>query len=276
MNRIFHKNLIILLTGIVALLLACSKSSESNGKESEDTKFYTYSVINEYPHDSTAYTQGLIYVNSMLYEGTGQDEHSSLRCVDLETGTVLQTRSLPSKNTGFYFGEGITLLGDKIFQLTWLSQVGFIYDCVTFDSLGQFDYDDEGWGLTYDGSHFIMSDGHSILYFRDTATFAIIGTIQVHDSAGAIPSLNELEYINGEIYANVYQTNSIVRISPSTGFVTGWIDLSGIIDWYPGIGVLNGIAYDKENDRLFVTGKNWPKLFEIELISTEEVDSGKY
>ncbi|RKX26338.1 MAG: glutaminyl-peptide cyclotransferase [Candidatus Zixiibacteriota bacterium] len=269
-NFTSRKSLIVLILAI-ALSLACSRSSESdsNNKEPEITRFYTYSVINEYPHDNAAYTQGLVYVDGVLYEGTGSYEQSSLRRVDLETGAVLQSRSLPSKNAGFYFGEGIDVLGEKIFQLTWLSRVGFVYDRITFDSLDYFGYNTQGWGLTHDSSQFIMSDGSSILYFRDTSTFAISRTIQVHDSIRSIGNLNELEYINGEIYANVYQTDRIVRISPSTGFVTGWINLAGIIEWYSGIGVLNGIAYDSENDRLFVTGKNWPKLFEIELVEQQ-------
>jgi len=266
MKSTLSYTLIFLLAVAVAPLSNCSKSTGQKETEPEVTQHYTFRVVNEYPHDNNAYTQGLVYIDSTLYEGTGLRAHSSLRRVQLETGTVLQIRNLPTGVNGDYFGEGVSVLGDRIFQLTWLSKVGFIYDRTTFDSLGQFEYTTQGWGLTHDDSQFIMSDGTSTLYFWDTATLEITRTVAVHDTSGAVSRLNELEYINGEIYANVYQTNRIVRISPTTGFVTGSIDLTGIIEWTPGMDVLNGIAYDSVNDRIFVTGKNWPKLFEIELV----------
>ncbi|MBU8934546.1 MAG: glutaminyl-peptide cyclotransferase [candidate division Zixibacteria bacterium] len=244
---------------------SCSESTGPKENEPEITRYYTYRVVTEYPHDAAAFTQGLAYVDSTLYEGTGKFGHSSLRRVELETGAVEVMINLSAQ----YFGEGITVLGDRIFQLTWQSNVGFIYDRTTLDSLGQFEYSTSGWGLTHDGSRFIMSDGSATLYFRDTTTFDVIKTISVHDSSGAVSLLNELEFINGQIYANIWMANRIVRISPSTGFVTGSIDLTGIIEWTSGMDVLNGIAYDSKNDRLFITGKNWPKLFEIELVEVE-------
>lgn len=249
----------------VAFISSCSESTGPKENEPEITRYYTYRVVTEYPHDAAAFTQGLAYVDSTLYEGTGKFGHSSLRRVELETGAVEVMINLSAQ----YFGEGITVLGDRIFQLTWQSNVGFIYDRTTLDSLGQFEYSTSGWGLTHDGSRFIMSDGSATLYFRDTTTFDVIKTISVHDSSGAVSLLNELEFINGQIYANIWMANRIVRISPSTGFVTGSIDLTGIIEWTSGMDVLNGIAYDSKNDRLFITGKNWPKLFEIELVEVE-------
>lgn len=226
---------------------------------------YTYTVVNTYPHDPQAFTQGLIYVDGVLYEGTGLYGQSSLRRVDLETGSVLQRYDLPAQ----FFGEGITLAGDRIIQLTWQSNVGFVYDKDSFELLGEFQYPTEGWGITHDGARLIMSDGTANLYFRDPETFAEIGRVTVQDDSGPVVRLNELEYIDGEVYANIWQTDRIARIDPQTGRVTAWIDLTGLLsaeDRQEPVDVLNGIAYDAANDRLFVTGKLWPKLFEIELI----------
>lgn len=226
---------------------------------------YGYRVVNTYPHDTTAFTQGLVYEDGILYEGTGQYGQSTLRRVDLETGEVLQVHQLPAN----FFGEGIALYGDEIFQLTWRSEVGFVYDKSTFELLREFNYPTEGWGLTHNGRCLIMSDGTDVIYFRDPESFAEIGRLHVYDNNGSVTRLNELEYIQGEIYANVWQTDRIARISPDTGQVTGWIDLSELLNSVSvttTVDVLNGIAYDAQADRLFVTGKLWPALFEIELI----------
>ena len=189
--------------------------------------------------------------------------------MSLETCYVIQ--SAPLYDT--FFGEGITVVGDRIFQLTWQSNVGFIYDRESFDRIGEFAYPTEGWGLTYDGQHLIMSDGSSTIYRRDVETLAEVERIEVTDQGKPVVRLNELEMVNGEIWANVWQTDRIARIDPETGVVVGWIDLSGLLPAEERIGadaVLNGIAYDAENDRVFVTGKNWPKLFEIEIVPADQ------
>lgn len=233
----------------------------------ELTPTYTYEILNTYPHDPAAFTQGLIYLDGELYEGTGLYGQSSLRQVDLETGTVLENSPIAAE----YFGEGITIFDGKIYQLTWQNQTGFIYDQDSFELTGTFSYPTEGWGLTHDGSQLIMSDGTNNLYFLDPDTLEVNGRIPVQDQGTPIVRLNELEYINGEIYANIWQTNKIVRINPETGLVTAWIDLTGLLppeSLTQHADVLNGIAYDSENGRLFVTGKLWPLLFEIKLIET--------
>ena len=229
---------------------------------------FTYKVINAYPHDRNAFTQGLVFENGVLYEGTGLRGRSTLRRVELASGDVLQIRKLPDR----LFGEGITIFGERIIQLTWQAGVGFVYDKSSFELLEEFNYPTEGWGLTHDGEHLIMSDGTSTLRFLDPETFDEIGRIEVRDKDGPVTRLNELEYVQGEIYANVWQTARIARIAPDTGDVIGWIELAGLLspeDRGEPVGVLNGIAYDAENDRLFVTGKLWPRLFEIELVSLE-------
>jgi glutamine cyclotransferase len=200
----------------------------------------------------------------VLLEGTGLNGRSSLRRVVLETGAVQQIYQLPDE----YFGEGITLFGDRIYQLTWQSNTAFVYDKQSFRFLGRFSYPTEGWGLTHDGRRLIMSDGSATLFFRDPETFAETGRIDVFDENGPVTRLNELEYVRGEIWANVWQTDRVARIAPETGQVLGWIDLSGLLqpeDLAQSVDVLNGIAYDPQGDRLFVTGKLWPKLFEIRL-----------
>lgn len=233
---------------------------------SEAAPVYSYRVVNVYPHDRGAWTQGLVYENGALYEGTGRRGESSLRRVELETGEVLQFLALPER----YFGEGITVYGDEIFQLTWKSQVGFVYDRDSFELQRIFIYPTEGWGLTHDGQRLIMSDGTSTLHFLDPETLEETGQVQVHYGGRPVPALNELEYVQGEVYANVWKTNVVVRIDPQTGRVRDLINLAGLLepeDHAEPVGVLNGIAYDAENDRLFVTGKLWPKLFEIELVA---------
>jgi glutamine cyclotransferase len=223
-----------------------------------------YRVVNEFPHDATAYTQGLVIEDdlSSLLEGTGRD--SSLRRVDLQTGTVEQIYALPDN----YFGEGITLFEDKIYQLTWRSEIGFIYDSETFEQIAEFYYPHEGWGLTHNGTHLIVSDGTETIRFWDPATLEEVRRIEVKGVNGPVTQLNELEYVNGEIWANVWHTDLIARISPEDGRILGWIDLAGILD--PQMrpdseAVLNGIAYNDVSGRLFVTGKYWPVLFEIKI-----------
>jgi glutaminyl-peptide cyclotransferase len=224
-----------------------------------------YRVVKTYPHDRSAFTQGLEYRDGFLYEGTGMIGRSSLRKVDLGTGRVLQKYDLPQP----YFGEGITVLNQQIVELTWQSQTGFIYDKPTFRVLRSFNYSGEGWGLTNDGKQIYMSDGSAQIRVWDPATMKEIRRITVKDGATPITLLNELEWVKGEIYANVWQTDRIARISPADGKVLGWIDLNGILarsERPEADAVLNGIAYDAATDRLFVTGKLWPKIFEIKLV----------
>jgi glutamine cyclotransferase len=226
---------------------------------------YGYRVVKSYPHDRGAYTEGLQYVDGALYESTGRNGASDLRRVVLGTGEVQQRCTLPD----VYFGEGVTVLGDKIYQLTWQNHVGYVYDKTSFTLQRSFTYPSEGWGLTHDGQRLIMSDGTATIHFLDPARLEETGHIDVHDDLGPVVRLNELEYVRGEIYANVWQTDWIVRIDPQTGTVLGWIDLGGLLsaeDRQQKVGELNGIAYDAARDRLFVTGKLWPKVFEIELV----------
>ncbi len=221
-----------------------------------------YEVIKAYPHDGTAFTQGLIYVDGTLYESTGLNGQSSIRKVDLATGKVLQKQSVDPA----HFAEGLTEWDGKLIQLTWQSGIGFIYDRATLRLKGTFNYSGEGWGLTHDGNRLILSDGSANLRFLNPDSFREIGRVVVRDHGAPVQDLNELEFVKGEVYANVWHTNRIARISPATGEVLGWIDLSGLISQRllpHSEAVLNGIAYDSANDRLFVTGKLWPKLFEI-------------
>jgi glutamine cyclotransferase len=224
---------------------------------------FGYTVVRSYPHDRDAFTQGLQYVDGELYEGTGLSGRSSIRKVNLETGAVLQKRDVAEP----YFGEGITVWRSQIVQLTWQSGVAFVYDRRTFAPLRTFRYRGEGWGLTHDGTSLIMSDGSDVLRVLDPATFEIRRRIRVTASGRPVPQLNELEYVNGEVFANVWQTDRVARIDPKTGHVTGWIDFSGLLTprERAGTDVLNGIAYDAARERLFVTGKLWPKLFEVRL-----------
>lgn len=229
------------------------------------TPRYTYEVVKIFPHDPSAFTQGLLFDEGILYESTGLNGYSSIRRVDLESGKVLALVPLPET----FFGEGIAIVDQKLYQLTWQEQTGFIYDKETFALQQQFSYPTQGWGITFDGNRLIMSDGTPRLYFWDPETVTQVGAIDVYDENGPVAALNELEYINGEIFANIWQTDQIARIDPITGAVTGWIDLTGLLppeDRTPAADVLNGIAYLPEGNRLFVTGKRWPKLFEIRLL----------
>lgn len=225
---------------------------------------YDYEVIATYPHDPAAFTQGLQYVDGVLYEGTGLYGRSSIRRVDLESGEVEQQVNIPDQ----YFGEGIYVLDDRLYQLTWKSRIGFLYDLESFEAIGQFSYPTEGWGLTYDGQDLLMSDGSATIFRRDPATFAEVGRFTALERDEPVNLLNELEYIEGDLWANVWQTNEIVIIDPANGEVTARVDLSGLLSGEAAVGadVLNGIAYDDENDRIFVTGKFWPTLFEIQVV----------
>jgi glutamine cyclotransferase len=225
-----------------------------------------YEIVHTYPHDPKAFTQGLIYIGSHLYESTGRNGKSSLRMVDLASGQVLQKHDLP----GEYFGEGLTDWESNLIQLTWTTHIGFVYDRFSFSVLRTFSFEGEGWGLTHDERNLILSDGTAYLRFLDPNSFRVVRKLKVTDDNGhAVDNLNELEYVHGGIYANIWHSDEIVRISPRTGKLLGRIDLSGILDkrdLNDSDAVLNGIAYDKAGDRLFVTGKLWPKLFEIRVI----------
>lgn len=228
------------------------------------TPEYTFTVVHVFPHDTSAYTQGLAYRDGFLYEGTGRNGQSSLRKVRLETGEVLQQVNLEPE----YFGEGITIIQDKVFQLTWQSKVGFVYDVNSFRLLKTFSYSGEGWGLATDGRDLFLSDGTAEIRVLDPVSFKEKRRLKVRDGSTAIDQLNELEFVEGQIFANVWHSNRIARISPQTGEVVGWIDLSGILSSVYRLepeAVLNGIAYDPAGKRLFVTGKLWPKIFEITL-----------
>jgi glutaminyl-peptide cyclotransferase len=225
---------------------------------------YGFRVVKTYPHDRSAFTQGLEYRDGFLYEGTGQVGRSTLRKVKLETGQVLQSFDLPQP----FFGEGITVMPQQILQLTWQSQTGFIYDKTNFRVVKSFSYSGEGWGMTNDGKQIYMSDGTAQIRVWDPASLKEIKRINVSDMGKPVTQLNELEFVRGEIWANVWQTDRIARISPGDGRVLGWIDLTDILpkaERSNSDAVLNGIAYDAATDRIFVTGKLWPKLFEIKL-----------
>jgi len=249
---------------LFALVLAMAPIGFSY-REEPAAPVYTYKVVNTYPHDPRAFTQGLVYRDGVLYESTGLRGRSSLRRVELESGRVLEKRPLLPA----FFAEGIAVLDDRIFQLTWTSGVGFVYDRESMKLSREFRYGIEGWGMTHDGKNLVVSDGSEYLYYWDPESFQQTKRLTVLDGHTRVKNLNELEYIDGEIFANVWMSEKIARISPETGRVLAWIDLSGLLP--PALrhgseDVLNGIAYDKKGRRLFVTGKLWPKLFEIELI----------
>ena len=247
--------------GLALLILLMSTGSGLPASQRKGAPVAGYDVVRSYPHDPQAFTQGLVFADGFLYEGTGQHGRSGIRKVKLETGEVLQVQPLESR----HFGEGIAIVGNELIQLTWQSNVGFVYDRSTFQRIRTFSYRGEGWGLAYDGTRLAMSDGTATIRFLDPKTLKETGRLRVHDAGRPVSQLNELEFVKGEIYANVWQSHQIARISPKTGEVLGWIDLTGLLTprEAAGVDVLNGIAYDAANDRLFVTGKLWPKLFEI-------------
>ncbi len=257
------------LAGAVAAGALAAGTLAAGASAEAAVALYGYQVVHTYPHDPAAFTEGLFYLNGYLYESTGLEQHSSIRKVRLETGEVLQQYTVPAQ----YFGEGIVNWGNHLIGLTWRSHVGFVYDLKSFKPLRQFHYEGEGWALTQDGVQILMSDGTSEIRVLNPQTLLPTGRIQVSLDGKPINNLNELEWVKGEIYANVWQTNWILRIDPHDGHVVGAIDLAGLLaraDVIPGqTDVLNGIAYDAKGDRLFVTGKNWPKLFEIRLLKRE-------
>ena len=252
--------------GTIGFLSQPSPRAARPGQAAEAVPVYGYTVVRSYPHDPGAFTQGLILRNGFFYEGTGLNKRSSLRKVKVETGEVVQNKPLSDE----YFGEGITDWKGSLVQLTWQSEIGFVYDLQSFERTKTFTYTGEGWGLTHDDTRLIMSDGTPQLRFIDPATMKETGRVTVRDGRGPVQHLNELEYVKGEVFANVWQTDRIARISPKDGRVTGWIDLSGLLPPaerdVAGGAVLNGIAYDAAADRLFVTGKLWPRVFEIRLV----------
>lgn len=252
----------LLLTSLFLAVLACNANAQTKIPE------YSYTIVHTYPHDGAAFTEGLFYLDGFLYEGTGLPGKSSIRRVNLETGRVLQERPLPEP----YFGEGIVAWKDRLIELTYTTQVGFIYNLHTFALLGTFHYPGEGWSMTQDGKRIIMDDGTPTLRYWNPETLKEVGRLNVTANGKPVENLNELEWVNGEIYANIWHTNRIARINARTGNVIGWIDLTDLLpradqlDGPEGAEqVLNGIAYDPKHDRLFVTGKYWPKLLEIRL-----------
>jgi glutamine cyclotransferase len=249
---------------ILAGIFACSNSSPA-GQAADAVPLYSYQVVNSWPHDAEAYTQGLVFHDGTLFESTGLRGSSSLRRVELKSGKVKKKLEVARP----FFAEGMTIFHDKIYQLTWQEQKGFVYDLKKFKPDGEFAYEGEGWGLTHDNQSLILSDGTNRIRFLDPTSFQVQRTISVYDNGQPLAELNELEYIKGEIYANIWKTDRIVRIDPATGKINAWIDMAGLRRWAennPSENCLNGIAYDAENDRIFVTGKRWPQLFEIRLV----------
>ncbi len=254
---------LLALAGVA--LTVWNATAAQNGAQKNSIPTFGYTTVNVYPHDTKAFTEGLVYHDGSLFESIGLNGQSELRKVELETGKVLKREVIPPQ----YFAEGLTLVGDKLIQLSWQTQKGFVYDRDSFKLLRTFTYPTEGWGLTYDGKRLIMSDGTPSLYFLDPTTFKRTGSVTVTGPDGPIRNLNELEFVDGQVYANVWQTEKIVRIDPRSGKVTAFIDLTGLLprtDLTAGADVLNGIAYDAKGKRLFVTGKYWPFLFQINLV----------
>ena len=249
---------------LVLCVLLCL-GPPTNADEASNIPIYSYKIINTYPHNTDSFTQGLVFDKGILYESTGLNGRSAVQIVDLQTGEIVKSHKIADK----YFGEGIAIVDNRIIQLTWRAQKGFVYDKKSFDVLNTFKYDTQGWGITYDGKYLIMSDGSNALQFIDPRTYKLRGKLEVYDGSRKVGKLNELEYIDGNIYANVWGTEKLAIINPKTGQVTAWIDLSGLLtkeDKKNRIDVLNGIAYNQEKQTLYVTGKLWPKLFEIEIV----------
>lgn len=267
--RYFHSFLLILL-----VIISCASRGQANAEDQKTASFHLLkntkapvskiNVISILPHDPESFTQGLVYHRGYLYESTGLNGESSLKKIELNSGKVIKRVELGKE----YFGEGMTILGNKVYQLTWLNQTGFIYDLSSLKKTGKFSYQGEGWGLTTDGKSLILSNGTPVITFLNPGTFQVIRKINVRDGKMPVSNLNELEFIRNEIWANVFTTDVIARISPRTGKVLGWIDLGCLPALLPQSGkrdVLNGIAFDKDNNRIFVTGKFWPGIFEIKL-----------
>ena len=259
-----------LLVAAAIAVCGCGPATQASGVPE-----YTYQIVKAYPHDRTAFTEGLVYHDGFLYESTGMTDQSSLRKVKIETGEVVQRRDLP----GEYFGEGMIIWKDRILMMTYKTEIGFIYDLATLAPKGEFRYKGQGWAFTTDGRQLYMDgtrdvnaeNGDPEIRTWDPETLKETGAVRVTDEGRPVPNVNELEWVKGEIFANIWQTDRIARIDPKTGKVVGWIDLTGLLTpaERAGADVLNGIAYDAKGDRLFVTGKYWPKLFEIKLIKKQ-------
>ncbi len=255
---------------IISFLIASCKKEETNHANnnalplSTQPQRYMFEIQHVFPHDTSAFTEGLEIYEGIMYESTGLNGKSTLRKVELATGRIKQQIEIDSN----IFGEGITIFNNKIYQLTYRSKIGFIYDLKTFKKIGSWTYEGEGWGLTHDSESLIMSNGSNRLYYLNPNTLAIERFIEVTDQGMSVEDLNELELIKGSIYANVWQRNTIAIIDPKSGLIKGWIDLSGLIspEEQKRVDFLNGIAYDSRSDRLLVTGKNWSKMFEIKLV----------
>jgi glutamine cyclotransferase len=270
----------IAVMALTAYLIPCAAQAKKDPRErvqvtknridaQKSIPLYRYVIIKKYPHHTTSYTEGLVMSGDYLYEDTGLFTRSALMKLNLETGDIMKEKVLDSR----YFGEGVTVLGDEVFQLTYLSNTGFVYDKDSLALKREFRYPAQGWGLTNDGRHLIMSDGSSALIFLYPATMKVKHYIIVSDSIGRVGFLNELEYLDGSVYANVWQTNYIAKISAKSGKITGWIDLTGLNPdpeklKYPF--VLNGIAYNKKTDHLMVTGKCWPEIYELQLVLVKD------
>lgn len=267
-------------SAFVLFFISCSNDTQNGEAPGTAANIAAPSPINfkllkDHPHDSLSFTQGLVYYNNSLYESTGNpggemQNGSWVGTVDIATGKQNKKALLDSG----YFGEGITILNNKIYRLTWQNKKGYVYDAASFKLLNEFSYDHEGWGITHNGKELIVSDGSSSIYFWDPATCKEIRRISVQDNNGLKNNINELEFINGFIYANVWQTNDILKIDPATGNVVGLLNLAAIKQQFPELNgfsdsdkVLNGIAYDSSSNRVFITGKNWSKLFEIQLLN---------
>lgn len=267
LRPVLHRYPAVLLVLLVAATMACRPSANAGADsktKSAPPSVLSYQLINIFPHDTQAFTQGLEFHDGKIYESTGEEGSSSLRTVELQTGSVLRKIEVPPP----YFAEGMTVLNNKIYQLTWQHHLGFIYDFQSFEKIGQFTYQGEGWGLTNDGKSLILSDGTNRIRFLDADSFQVTKTIAVFDGLKPVNELNELEYVKGQIFANIWHNNRIAIINPDNGSLEGWLDLTGLLpagQVQDQEAVLNGIAYDQTGDRLFVTGKLWPSLFEIRI-----------
>lgn len=259
----------LLITGLIITIIGCNYNDVSTGSTDNDIKYLTpenisYSIIKVYPHDTGSFTQGLVVYNGSMYEGTGEYGRSKLLKVNLATGKPEKEIALDKK----YFGEGITILNDTIYQLTYKEKVVFAYSVKDFKKIKEFPLNKDGWGITTDGKNLIVSDGTNNLYFYQPSTFKLLHTLAVTETGSPAFNLNELEYINGFIYANQWQYNYILKINPSNGQVVGKADLSAMVNRVkakdPNIDFLNGIAYDAASKKIYVTGKRWPYLYEIE------------
>lgn len=269
-SRLIHSGVSLLILAVFSMH-ARAADAPLMSESARPPAVLEYEVVKTWPHDRGAFTQGLIFREGFLYESTGLNGRSSLRKVKLETGEVMQHETVANQ----YFAEGLTDWKDRLIQITWQSKVGFTYDLKTLKPLGEFNYNGEGWGITHDAKRLIMSDGTSTLRFFDPETFEQTGTLDVTYQGKPLANLNELEFVRGRIFANVWQNNSVVVIDPVSGRVTAQIDFPGLLnseDRATAVDVLNGIAYDAKHDRLFVTGKLWPRIFEIKLKKTDLLD----